>query len=80
MSLTTRIMKKTKFRFFVTDLSEGKKKAYKAVIPDLGNAIVYSSSRKELEEGIQNTIEFTELEKKFSSKKQSRRLPSNNEF
>lgn len=69
MSLTIRIMKKIKFRFLVTDLSEGKKKAYKAVIPDLDNAIVYGSSLEELKQGVQNAIEFVELEKRFVSKK-----------
>lgn len=61
-------MAQIKYRFTVTDLSEDKKKAYKAIIPDLDNAVVYGSSWEELEVGVQSAIDFFEREKKISQK------------
>ena len=45
---------------YIVDLSEGKGKAFKAIIPALNGAIVYGGSFRELEQGILTALEYEE--------------------
>jgi len=49
--------------YFLEDISNGRGKAFKAVIPELNNGIVFGKSIKEIEEGIKCAFEFEKTHK-----------------
>jgi|WetSurMetagenome_2_1015567.scaffolds.fasta_scaffold587731_1 hypothetical protein len=51
------------YDIYIRDISEGNETGYKAVIPKLGNAIVYGGNFREIEKGIRMTDEAIKTQK-----------------
>ena len=57
-------MKYRQYIYSLEDISEGKKEAFKAIVPAFDNAIVFGDSIRGIEEGIQCLIEDEEVDRK----------------
>jgi len=52
--------------YILKDISDGKKKAFKAIIPEMNNGVVYGSCIKEIEKGIKMAVEFEKKEQRVN--------------
>ena len=58
--------KKKSVLYILKDISNGKKKAFKAIIPEMNNGVVYGSSIKEIEEGIKIAVDYEKEKNKLA--------------